>query len=90
MPAAIGSGTTQQAMEQSFGKDGPWDPQMWEGRAEGRLKPVFYCSTKEKAGGLVLGEKRERRSAGRKPIWFSGKHGQWLSRGCMMELRVGV
>lgn len=42
------------------------------GRAEGRIKLVFYCSTRRETQGLLLGENRERRSVGSLPGFLAG------------------
>lgn len=36
-----------------------------------------------------MGEEREEKVYG-EPIWFSGRHGLWLSRGCLLDLGAGI
>lgn len=37
-----------------------------------------------------MGEEREEKVCGQQPIWFSGRHGLWLSRGCLLDLGAGI
>lgn len=51
-------------------------------RGEGGLQLVYCCSPRDKTAGLHLGEQTQK--------GFSGRHGLWFSRACLLELGAGI
>jgi hypothetical protein len=61
---------------------------------QGRLPSVFCCRVADATGKLDLEGKKiekanEREEVYGQLIWFSGRCGLWVSKGCMLDLGTG-